>query len=116
MNAKAIYYIDRHLERIAKRIKFYLLPWVPMAGMTEALKELYGVHLIGKDSVKYNLICKYEDRISNRLLFEKNKLHAKGEAQADLVYRENPLLKMISKGDDFRGSYMPIPLIYGADQ
>lgn len=31
----------------------------------------------------------------------------------NLVYAENPFLKMIKKDDGFNGAYLPIPIIYG---
>jgi hypothetical protein len=34
----------------------------------------------------------------------------------NMVYRDNPLLAMMSKREDFRGKNMPIPIIYGNPQ
>lgn len=125
MNARSAYYCDRHLERIANRIKRYILPWTPSidgASMVSILKEVYGEVLYGNDEVKYKLIHKYRDKVSPQLLFDEKKLKEKGKRQADdqmrkIVYCENPFLKMISKEPDgFQGKYLPVPIAYVGGQ
>ncbi len=116
MTPRARYYCDRHLERIAKRIKRYLLPCVSGTSIIAMLKECYSFSLYGKDRAKYNLIERYEGKVSAQLRFDKKQLRKKGEEQSkeewrQLFNRPNPLLAMIGKSE-FIGKYMPVPLVY----
>ena len=77
--------------------------------MVEILKDLYGHLFNPKEQVTHDLIWKYRDKVSSRLLALDQQLKIKGkEASAkmwrDMVYRPNPFLKAISKEPDgFRG-------------
>lgn len=44
------------------------------------------------------------------------KQHYTDDAVADMVYKDNPLLGLISKKEDFGGKNLPVPLIYGNPQ
>lgn len=83
--------------------------------LNKALKRIYGIHLESKDLVKFELIEKYENRISERLKKDYLELKIKGEMAASelfksLTYSDNPFLKML-KPDNFSGSYYPIPKV-----
>jgi hypothetical protein len=84
------------------------------------LKELYEIYLTGKDSVKYDLISKYEHKISERLKRDRIALKKLGEEQAkqlfnDILYK-NPFLEMLPKEPDNWGGYMIVPLKIDSDK
>lgn len=88
-----------------------------MSNFVEALKEMYGVVLNGKDEAKYNLIKRYESKVSKRLLEEKKLLRAKGETQAKEMFRpmvnSKPWymdLRPKPSGFFFIGGPFPVPL------
>lgn len=102
-----LHYRDLRLSKKQKPLSFHLL--------NEALKEIYGIYLTGKDRVKFDLIKTYEHKVSLRLKEEFKALKKKGEIQSkqlfkDLVFSKNPFLELIPKGE-FKGSYYPIPTI-----
>lgn len=85
-----------------------------------ALQECYYVgSLPAKKSIKYWLISKYEDRISERLKKEKQRLLNEGKLLFDESFKKamstsNPFLNMIKKeSDGLVGKYVPVPLEYG---
>lgn len=74
------------------------------------LSEHYdiGFGLNEKDQIKYWLIDRYLDRVSQRLKNEHLYLRKKAKKQAEKVYKEmlykdNPFLKMIPKGSTWSG-------------
>lgn len=82
------------------------------------LKEIYDTHLSLSDRAKLDLINRYDSQVSSRLKRERDQLIIKGKLQAktlwhDLIYKDNPFLKLIPKDSGFSGKYVPIPLIYG---
>ena len=73
----------------------------------------YTGFLSANDYAKYNLIQRYWDKASPRLKKEADELLSKGKALFDNrmkheVSREN-LLKHISKDDNWKSCYIPIP-------
>lgn len=49
-------------------------------GFDELFKEYFEIgSLCESDQAKYNLICRYQDKVSNRLLKEKEVLRSKGK-------------------------------------
>ena len=77
--------------------------------LNEMFKEHYTHILYGKDQVKYDLIEKYEDRVSPRLLYEKKLLREKSKVQGDQMWKElletpSPLFKNLSKDNIWTSS------------
>ncbi len=71
--------------------------------------------LEGRDRRTYYLIDRYRDKVSARLLTVQEKLRAKGKLAFDASLREmldrpNPLLRLIPKGEDYVGAYVPVPI------
>jgi hypothetical protein len=117
MTARELYYLNRHLKRLNARNKWKAKRHRASAScMSAALKEYYGHILYGKDQVKYDLIVKFESKVSRRLLSEKTELREKAKIQAEdlmnkLVFSRNPFLS-ITKGTDFLGGSYVAPLFY----
>lgn len=59
------------------------------------------IHKLGEGSVQWALA----------FVFRNSQKYMK-----DLIYKDNPFLKMIQKDKDFSGKYMPVPLKYKEDK
>lgn len=87
-------------------------------GLQASVRELFDLMgLTPAEWHAYVLICRYQNRVSPRLLELKAKLREKGAAFRaewlhDLVYRENPLLALIDRNDPFVGKEMAVPVVY----
>lgn len=57
-----------------------------------------------KAAKKRRIIKKWENRFGKDFLV------------TDLIYKENPLLKLLEKQDLFQGSYIPVPFVYGEEE
>lgn len=104
------YYLAYREQRVKRRKHFP----ASSSSMVAALKELYTFALYGKDEVKYELILRYEEKISSRLRADKEALRKLGKEQGkafikDLVFRKNPLLDLIKADSGFHGKFLPIP-------
>lgn len=87
--------------------------------MNQLLKEYYWVASLDESEIsKYYLICKYKDKVSQRLLQEKESLLKKGEISFRdkmhyVLNRPNPFFSLLKKQQDFSGSYVPVPIHFG---
>lgn len=77
-------------------------------------------HLSTRDQLKYELICRYEDKVSQRLLDEKKTLRLKAKLlSSDLMKRVlfgDPFLRKIKDYPDGwsnSGKYFPVPIVQG---
>jgi hypothetical protein len=67
-----------------------------------------------QEQVKYHLISRYENKVSQRLLDEAKVLMEKGKAKfegvmKELMEEENSFLKLIKKDNSWKSVYIPIP-------
>ena len=86
--------------------------------VAQILKYLYSFYLNDKDSAKHYLIERYWMILPYKFIREYNELEKKGQNQEnpwmkDLIFKSNPLLKLIPKNENFQGKYPQVPLIYG---
>lgn len=90
-------------------------PKLVMSQLTSIFKDIYGINLNEIDRIKYDLIDRYQSKVSKRLEQERLSLKAKGEKQATdslktMIYSNNPVLKLINKKQQFTGCYYPLPI------
>lgn len=84
--------------------------------LKEALKELYSFILDAPDQALFNLIGRYKDKVSERLLLKYDQLNKLGKDTADdtwksVIYGQNPLLSLVDKSHGgFVGKYFPVPI------
>lgn len=85
---------------------------------TVSYTELLHVHfgLEDRDQKKFHLISRYFDKVSDRLKKERGYLLNKAKTSAgnelrELVYKENPFLKLILKEPE-AGKYFPVPIVF----
>lgn len=91
------------------------------ASSSVLLEWLDIAHLSTRDQLKYELICRYQDKVSQRLLDEKKALRSKAKRlSSDLMKRVllgyNPLLRKIKDYPDAwssSGKYFPVPIVGG---
>lgn len=90
-----------------------------LEGINSALRDIYEFHLDPKEQIKYELICKYREKVSERLLKEEICLYKKGREQGKIWLREtmqsfvtfkNPFFDLIKKEPFFEGKYLPVPI------
>lgn len=92
---------------------------LPPGAIAALLKQYYESYLSEKDDATYQMICRYEDRVSPRLLLMKKAIEEMGKIQAkkmwkDIVLARNPFKELVKKRD-FCGAYIPVPFKYGGD-
>lgn len=73
-----------------------------LSTLNNMFKEHYSYILNEKDQAKYDLICRYSNKCSYRLLIEKDKLRKKAKENGnkmwtDLIQHESPLFKELKK-------------------
>jgi hypothetical protein len=82
----------------------------------KALTTYFGLR--GKDAIKYALICRYYNRVSDRLKAEKKELEAKAELGVQELLttelsKKNTLLDRIKSEDNKAWAYyQPIRILY----
>jgi len=85
------------------------------------IREYYEVGALSDaDYSKYNLICRYNDKVSKRLLDEKEILRKKGKEAFNtllraMIYKSNSFLNLIPKTGGLGTAYIPCPIKYGKD-
>lgn len=86
--------------------------------LVKAFKELYEIGSLPESLQKeYYLICKYETKVSERLLLRRDAIAVQAAVEFKRQFREsmlrpNPFLNLIDKNNSV-GEYFPVPLIYG---
>lgn len=71
------------------------------------------------EQIKYHLICRYEDKVSKRLLDEKKQLYEEGKEESkrimlDCLTTPNPFLEAV-KGSFGNGNLYHQPVILGLE-
>lgn len=109
---------DQYRESRIERKKNYI-PGLNSSTLNEMFKDHYTHILYGKDQVKYDLIEKYENKVSPRLLYEKKLLRAKSKVNGDkmwkdLMQHESPFFKNLPK-DKFKRSIFSQGAVLGLE-
>jgi hypothetical protein len=84
----------------------------------EFFKEYWYVGCLSESKqVEYYLICKYKDKVSQRLIKRQEELYEEGKKENQRILFEclskpNPFLKMLPKTD---GVFYPLPIISGIE-
>lgn len=85
-----------------------------------ALREVYDYIYLPKQTVFIDLVERYQTKLSPEFIIKSQELIKKWKPEAkvrasdimkNLIYNSNSFLKMIPK-DEFKGAYIPIPIIY----
>lgn len=102
----------RHNRHFPRRVRSP----ISISTISAILREIYEIHLDGKENATYHMLCLYEAKLSPRLIKEKAQLREKGQKQASaymkgLVYAKNPFLSLLPKSE-FAGKYTPVPLVF----
>lgn len=110
------WYAHWRAERISLREAAATRNALTSVNMSRALREIYEFHLPQNEYATYRMLNRYENKISQRLKDMQKRLKIKGKALGktafmdNLIYKDNPLLKMVPRGDVGGGHY-PVPTI-----
>jgi hypothetical protein len=89
--------------------------------MVAVLKERYDYIYTPKQEAFIRLACRYKTKLpkSYQDKIESWKPEARrlgSERLKSLIYGKNPFLDLLPKDDEFKGKYVPIPIMYGSDE
>lgn len=89
--------------------------------LTQLYQEVYYTGCLSpKDKATYDLICRYESKVSARLLTIKKQLFVKGREAykvqfQDILKKYDAVWSSMFKANGIPDSYMPVPIKYGKD-